>query len=84
MLQGKYHSQVGGIKEVQPLGKGFYQIVLEDKVSAANIIAMSPYQVQNTWLFMRKWTHGFNLEKAVQHDDSMKKATILCSGLSLA
>ena len=42
MMQGKYHSQVGGIKEVQPLGNNFYQIVLEDKDSVANLIAMSP------------------------------------------
>ena len=27
MLQGKYHPQVGGIKEVQPHGKGFDQII---------------------------------------------------------
>ena len=47
MLQGKFHSQVGGIKEVQPLGKGFYQIVLEDKESAMNLITMSPCQVIN-------------------------------------
>ena len=45
MLQGKFHSQVGGIKEVQLLGKGFYQIVLEDKDSATNLITMSPGQV---------------------------------------
>ena len=83
MLQGKFHSQVGGIKEVQPLGKGFYQIVLEDKDSATNLITMSPCQVQNTWLIMRKWTHGFNLEKAAQNDDFMKKVTMLFYGLSL-
>ena len=40
MLQGKFHSQVGGIKEVQPLGKRFYQIVLEDKDSATNLKAV--------------------------------------------
>ena len=45
MLKGKYHSQVGGIKEVQLLRKGFYQIVLEDKDSAMNLIEMSPCHV---------------------------------------
>ena len=83
MLQAKFHSQLRGIKEVQPLGKGFYQIILEDKESATNLIALSPCQVRNTWLFMRKWTHGFNPEKAAQQDDSMKKVTMLFPGLSL-
>ena len=81
-LQGKYHSQVGGIKEVQPLGKGFYQIILEDKDSTTNLIAMSPCQVRNTWLFMRQWTHGFDPKKVAQHDDSMKKVTMLFPGVS--
>ena len=83
MLQAKFHSQIGGIKEVQALGKGFYQIILEDKDSASNLITLSPCQVRNTWLFMRKWTHGFNPEKAAQHEDSMKKVTMLFPGLSL-
>ena len=83
MLQGKYHAQVGGIKEVQLLGKGFYQIVLEDKVAAEKLITLSPCQIRNTWLFMRKWTHGFNPEKAAHHDDAMKKVTMLFPGLSL-
>ena len=61
MLQGEYHGQVGGMKKVQLLGKGFYQIVLEDKDAATKLIAMSPCQIRNTWLFICKWTHGFNL-----------------------
>ena len=32
---------------------------------------------------MRKWTHGFNSEQAAQHDDSMKKVTMLFPSLSL-
>ena len=74
--------KIGGIKEVQALGKGFYQIILEDKDSASNLITLSPCQVRNTWLFMRKWTHGFNPEKAANHDDAMKKVTVLFPGLS--
>ena len=64
------------------LGKGFYQVILEERDSASNLITLSPCQVRNTWLFMRKWTHGFNPEKA-QHEDSMKKVTMLFPRLSL-
>ena len=32
---------------------------------------------------MRKWTHGFNPEKVAEHDDSVKKVTMLFPGLSL-
>ena len=81
-VQAKFHSQIGGIKEVQALSKGFNQIVLEEKDSAVNLIAISPCQVRNTWLFMRKWTHGFNPEQATQHDESMKNVTMLFPGLS--
>ena len=40
MLQAKFHSQIDGIKEVQALGKGFYQIILVDKDSASNLITL--------------------------------------------
>ena len=66
-----------------PLGKGFNQNILEDKDSATNLITMSPCHVRNTWLFMHKWTCGSNPEKASQHNDSMKKVTILFPRLSL-
>ena len=34
-------------------------------------------------MLMRKWTHGFNLEKVAQQDESMKKITMLFPGFSL-
>ena len=47
MLQAKFHSQIGGLKEVQALGKGFYQIILEDKDSASNLITVMTWQDSN-------------------------------------
>ena len=71
------------MKEVQLLIKGFSQIILEDKDPAMNLIEMFPWHVRNTWMFMRKWTHSFNLEKAAQQDESMKKITMLFPALSI-
>ena len=81
MLQGKYCSQIGGIREVQPLGKGLYQIVLENKDFVEKHINVS-CNIRNTQMFMHKWIHGFNLVEATQQKISMKKL-MMFSRLSL-
>ena len=44
-MNKNHFKRIGGIEEVQPLDKGFYQIILEDKDSAVHLIAMFPCHV---------------------------------------
>ena len=60
LLQEKLLAEVGKIRDVQILGRGFYQVEFEEQESATKAIGMSPLLVRGARVHLRSWFHGFD------------------------
>ena len=60
LLQGQLLAEIGKIVDIQPLGRGYYQVEFLTLEMATKVRERSPLAIQNSLIHFYPWRHGFS------------------------